>query len=186
MRVLLTLALAGHCAAEGRMAGPAQAVTGIHIETTDAESTGEPDLPRLDLGTPEPWSTGESTGGTSSTGPVDLPTTGATSTGGETTGDPAPGTSTGGESTSTGEGSTGPATTSGGTSTGGDTSTGGESTGEPPPECPCEDGADNVCDLAPGTCPPTMPGGYCDPDGDGAFFDGDWTLGWQEYKAACG
>lgn len=185
MRAILILALAGQCAAEGRRAGPQPAVTGIHVETSDGSSSGDPDQPRLDLGSWEPWTTGESTGGSSggedSTAPADTPTTsGATSTGGE------PGTSTGG-STSTGEdASTGAASTSG-SSTSGDTSTGGDSTtGEPLTDCECTDGADNVCDLAPGTCSATLPGGLCDPDGDGAYFDGDWTLGASEYLAKCG
>ena len=175
MRVLLTLALAGQCSAEGREASPPAAVTSIHIETSEGASTG--DEPRLDLGTWEPWTTGESTGGSSgedSTGPADMPTTsGATSTGED------PGTSTGG-STSTGEdASTGAAST-------GEESTGDSTTGEPLTDCPCEDGADNVCDLAPGTCSATLPGGLCDPDGDSAYFDGDWTLGASEYLAKCG
>ena len=172
-------ALAGRCvAADARDAGPT-AVTGIYIETSDGSSTGDavdPVHPRLDLGGLKLLTTGESTGG--STGEdstsTDLPTTsGATSTGELRT-------STGDWSTSTGEDvSTGVASTSG-TSTGVE-----ESTGEPLTDCPCEDGADNVCDLAPGTCSATLPGGYCDPDGDGAYFDGDFTLGWKEYQAKC-
>lgn len=188
MRAIMILALAGQCAAEGREAGPPPAVTGIHVETSEGTSTGDPDQPRLDLGSWEPWTTGESTGGTS-TGddqPADPPTTsGATSTGGETTG--APGTNTGG-STSTGDDSTstgGEASTSG--TTGADESTGGDSTtGEPLTDCECEDGADNVCDLAPGTCSATLPGGLCDPDGNGDYLDGDWTQGYFVYMAKCG
>ena len=109
-----------------------------------------------------------------------MPTTsGATSMGED------PGTSTGEGSTSTGEdASTGAASTSG-TSTG-EESIGDSTTGEPLTDCPCTDGADNVCDLAPGACSATLPGGLCDPDGDGAYFDGDWTLGASEYLAKCG
>ncbi len=180
MRVLLTLALVGQCGVEGRQAGPPAAITGIHVETSEGASTGDPEV-RLDLGAWEPWTTGESTGGSSggeeSTG-GDFPTTGSSSgaasesTGGESTGD---------DST----GSTGAGSTSSGSSTS-ETSTGGDySTGEPLTDCPCEDGADNVCDLAPGTCSATMPGGYCDPNGDGAYFDGDFNLGWKEYQAKC-
>lgn len=176
MRVLLTLALAGQCAADGRAAGPPAAITGIHVETSEGSSTS--DQPRLDLGSVEPWSTGETTGGSStgSTGEDIEPTTsGGSSTGAGSTGS----SSTGGEE-STGAGSTSGSST-------GDTSTGGDSTtGEPLTDCPCTDGADNVCDLSPGTCSATMPGGLCDPDGDGAYFDGDWTLGAKEYLAKCG
>ena len=81
-------------------------------------------------------------------------------------------------------GGTGAASTSGAST--GEESTGDSTTGEPLTDCPCEDGADNVCDLAPGTCSATLPGGLCDPDGDGAYFDGDWTLGASEYLAKCG
>ena len=157
MRVLLTLALAGHCAADGRAAGPAAAVTGIHVETSEGASTSE-DQPRLDLGAVELWSTGDTTGGSSSTGSTE---------------DIEPTTS--GGSSSTGAGSTGSS------STGGE-----ESTGSPLTDCPCEAGADNVCDLAPGTCSATLPGGLCDPDGDGAYFDGDWNQGYFDYQQKCG
>ena len=182
MRVLLTLALAGQCSAEGREASPPAAVTSIHVETSEGATTG--DEPRLDLGTWEPWTTGESTGGSTggedSTAPADMPTTsGATSMGED------PGTSTGEGSTSTGEdASTGAASTSG-TSTG-EESIGDSTTGEPLTDCPCEDGADNVCDLAPWACSATLPGGLCDPDGDGAYFDGDWNLGYTLYAEKCG
>lgn len=182
MRVLLTLALAGQCAPTGRDAAPPPAVTGVSVDP--GTSTGEPDadLPRLDLGAAEPWTTGGATTGGSTGG----------STGDEpkapTTGEPATSTDA---ATSTGPGSTGPAegSTGGSTSTGEapGTSTGGEeSTGDPLTDCPCEPGADNVCDLAPGTCSATSPGGICDPNGDGAFFDGDWTLGFQLYQEKCG
>ena len=113
---------------------------------------------------------------TASSGEEPAPTTSGTSTG-----EPAP------ESTGTEAGSTSePAGTSSTGSTGAETGTSGTSTGEPLTDCPCQDGADNVCDLAPGTCSATSPGGYCDPDGDGAYFDGDFNLGWTEYQAKCG
>jgi hypothetical protein len=178
MRVLMTLALAGHCAADGRAAGPAAAVTGIHVETSEGASSG-PDQPRLDLGAWETWTTGESTG-EPSTGAPAVPTTSGTSMG--TDESTSGGTSTGEDTgTSTGAASTGGTSGDTSTSTGGDTST-----GEPLTDCPCQDGADNVCDLSPGTCSATQPGGLCDPDGDGAYFDGDWTLGAQEYTQKCG
>ena len=109
-----------------------------------------------------------------------MPTTsGATSMGED------PGTSTGEGSTSTGEdASTGAASTSGAST--GEESIGDSTTGEPLTDCPCEDGADNVCDLAPWACSATLPGGLCDPDGDGAYFDGDWNLGYTLYAEKCG
>lgn len=178
MRVLLTLALAGQCAPTGRDAAPPPAVTGVSVDP--GTSTGEPDvdLPRLDLGAAEPWTTSGATTGGSTGDEPETPTTGE------------PATSTG-AATSTGPGSTGPAeeSTGGSTSTGEapGTSTGGEeSTGSPLTDCPCEAGADNVCDLAPGTCSATLPGGLCDPDGDGAYFDGDWNQGYFDYQQKCG
>jgi hypothetical protein len=32
----------------------------------------------------------------------------------------------------------------------------------------------------------TSPGGYCDPNGDGSFTDGDWVKGWNEHQSECG
>ncbi|MBI2897437.1 MAG: hypothetical protein HYY06_28015 [Deltaproteobacteria bacterium] len=58
-----------------------------------------------------------------------------------------------------------------------------------PDSCPCPagDGADNLCDQPPRTegCPMTSPGGYCDPDGDGSYEDGDWVRGWYDFSAHC-
>ena len=31
----------------------------------------------------------------------------------------------------------------------------------------------------------TMLGGYCDPNGDGSYADGDWSRGWSDYRARC-
>lgn len=73
---------------------------------------------------------------------------------------------------------------------------------EPPPEeppaevpppwsepsgCPCG-GVDNFCAHPPGTdgCEMTWGGGYCDPNGDGSYDDGDWERGWADYHAQCG
>lgn len=53
-------------------------------------------------------------------------------------------------------------------------------------DCPCTPGAINVCNLHVGACSATKPGGLCDPNGDGAFFDGEWTLGQMQYQAKCG
>jgi hypothetical protein len=57
--------------------------------------------------------------------------------------------------------------------------------------CPCKDGDpnfNNVCHWPPNTpnCPPTTPGGYCDPNGDGSYDDGDWQKGFYEYADKCG
>lgn len=72
-------------------------------------------------------------------------------------------------------------------------------TGEPPPPpppppapeespCPCMAGVNNFCcygvDVA--GCPPTQPGGYCDPNGDGSFDDAAWDQGWYDYNNWCG
>jgi hypothetical protein len=66
---------------------------------------------------------------------------------------------------------------------------------EPPPEeppfptCPCINapGVDNFCHYGPSYagCPMTAPGGYCDPNGDGSFVDGDWVQGWYDWHAQC-
>jgi hypothetical protein len=55
----------------------------------------------------------------------------------------------------------------------------------PPAGCPCT--GDNRCANPPGTpgCPMTAPGGYCDPNGDGSFTDGDWVKGWSDHAAQC-
>ena len=178
MRVIMIIALAGRCAATGRAEGLLPTATGIYGTSEDSGETPE-DLPRLDLGAWEPLSTGDETTSSSSSGE------GSTSTPTTSSGETAEaGTSTSAGSTSTGDGST---SAGGSTSTSPDTSTGGESTtGEPLTDCPCEDGADNVCDLPPGTCSATLPGGYCDPNGDGFYGDGDYALGLQEYAAKCG
>ena len=67
LRAIMICALATRCdGADGREPGPPAAGTGIHVETSEA-STGE-DQPRLDLGAMDLWSTGDTTGGSSSTG----------------------------------------------------------------------------------------------------------------------
>lgn len=53
-------------------------------------------------------------------------------------------------------------------------------------DCPCAPGITTFCNLAPGVCSATKPGGYCDPNGDGAYFDGDFTKGNMEHSAKCG
>jgi hypothetical protein len=69
----------------------------------------------------------------------------------------------------------------------------GSSTTPPPddpppttPSCPCT--SDNRCANPPSTpgCPMTSPGGYCDPNGDGSFTDGDWVKGYYDHAAECG
>ena len=54
-------------------------------------------------------------------------------------------------------------------------------------DCPCFGGVDNFCFYPPSTsgCSMTYPGGYCDPDGDGDYSDGDWVRGYFEYQDAC-
>lgn len=56
-------------------------------------------------------------------------------------------------------------------------------------ECPCLVGPDitNICHYGPSYpgCPATFPGGYCDPNGDGSFVDGDWDRGHREYIEIC-
>lgn len=58
--------------------------------------------------------------------------------------------------------------------------------GNPCPSCPCNR-TDNYCQHGPSTfgCPMTSPGGYCDPNGDANFSDGDWNRGWYEYQDYC-
>ena len=58
--------------------------------------------------------------------------------------------------------------------------------GNPYPNCPCNR-TDNYCQHGPNTfgCPMTQPGGYCDPNGDGSYSDGDWNRGWFEYNDYC-
>lgn len=58
----------------------------------------------------------------------------------------------------------------------------------PPPECECLGGVDNFCLYGPSypDCSMTAPGGYCDPNGDGDFTDGDWEQGYFHYLDECG
>jgi len=62
-------------------------------------------------------------------------------------------------------------------------------TGGVPDACACPDAgnAENFCHLAPRTsgCPMTAAGGYCDPDGDGQYDDGDWDRGASDYDSVC-
>lgn len=57
----------------------------------------------------------------------------------------------------------------------------------PPPES-ANGWTDNFCFHPPGTtdCPMTQPRGYCDPNGDGSYEDGDWVRGYYEYRDQCG
>lgn len=57
-----------------------------------------------------------------------------------------------------------------------------------PPGCPCLGTTDNFCLYPRDTpgCPMLLPGGYCDPNGNGDFEDdGDWVRGWTEYHDRC-
>lgn len=61
---------------------------------------------------------------------------------------------------------------------------------EPPfPTCPClsAPGVDNFCHYGPSYpgCPMTAPGGYCDPNGDGSFAEGNWEQGWYDWHDQC-
>ena len=61
---------------------------------------------------------------------------------------------------------------------------------EPPSNpggCPCRSDVDNFC-LYPKSetgCGMLQPGGYCDPNGDGSFDDGDWVRGYNEWHSTC-
>ncbi|NMC71731.1 MAG: hypothetical protein GYA57_16915 [Myxococcales bacterium] len=58
----------------------------------------------------------------------------------------------------------------------------------PPSSCPCLGTTDNFCLYPHDTpgCPMLLPGGYCDPNGNGNFEDdGDWARGWTEYHDLC-
>lgn len=48
-------------------------------------------------------------------------------------------------------------------------------------------GNDNLCFAQPGTsaCPMTAAGGYCDPNGDRSYTDGDWKRGYDEFRTYC-
>lgn len=129
-------------------------------------------------------STSSGSGSTSSTSStVPLPaTSSAETTAAETTGSTSSGADTTGGPTTTGDGTTTGTTT--GDATGPDTTTGDEL------PCPCLPGiqaGQNVCAVEPTPeCPATLPGGLCDPDGDGDFDDADWIGGYKAYLAACG
>lgn len=45
----------------------------------------------------------------------------------------------------------------------------------------------NLCHVLPETagCPMTARGGYCDPNGDRSYTDGDWVRGYDEARANC-
>jgi hypothetical protein len=56
-----------------------------------------------------------------------------------------------------------------------------------PSLCACKTGVDNFCFYAPKTagCDMTFPGGYCDPNGDGDYSDGNWETGWYDFHDKC-
>lgn len=163
------LLLGCDAAEEGR--GPGIHPTGLTTTTTsttgamtgESTSSGAQDSATTD----DTTTTGTSAASTSSTGGTTL----ETSTGGEATTDAATSTtSTTGDATTT----TGDATTT----TGGD------------PPCPCLpeiQAGQNLCNAQPTPeCPATLPGGLCDPNGDGSYADADWIAGYQGYLDACG
>lgn len=154
------------CDAAEEERGPGVYPTGLtttSTTTTDAmtgetTSSGAQDSATTDDST----TTGTSAASTSSTSATTL----ETSTGGEATTD----------ATTT---TTGDATT-----TTGDTTTGGD------PPCPCLpqiQAGQNLCNAQPTPeCPATLPGGLCDPNGDGSYADADWIAGYQGFLDACG
>lgn len=135
-------------------------------------------------------STGEETT-TTTTGAATSSTTSTSTSSSTSTTTLAPTTGPGEESTSTS--TTGDPTTSstGGISTTGDdsTSTGEQTTTGGEVICPCTAevmAGQNVCaQPSTPTCPATLPGGLCDPDGDGSYADGDWNAGYWAYLDAC-
>ena len=206
MRAFVVALVFTACDVAGRPRGE---VAGPGIEIT-SEPAADPDGVRLDLP-----GVGTSTGGDlstgepgTSTGAADLGAVAAdlgdagtdtSSTGGEFTSTGEPG------STSTGEASTGTSSTGeppapdfcgDGACTGAETEPACWGAGFCPgdclkqekclSDCPCAPGITTFCNLAPGVCSATKPGGYCDPNGDGAYFDGDFTKGNMEHSAKCG
>lgn len=178
-RWLFIVALAACDRGEDREASP-PSWPSVHVPEDSTTGSGG-GLARLDLSSwpdlPPETTTGEA-GSTSST-VTSSPTTGD---GTSTTGDTSSSGTTGGSSTS--EASTGSTDSTGSTGTGEASST----TGAPPSPCPCDPdaaAAENFCGLAPGVCEATAPGGYCDPNGDTSYADGDWVLGWQEWAEKC-
>lgn len=193
--IALLCALVGPCAgSSGRAMDPPSG--GVDLPDETGEDTGEP-APRLDLGDwPAPPDLGDvsssgepgSTGSTGSTGDA---STGSTGGPGSTSDGSTGGSSTGGGST--GEA---PAVCGDGACTGPEAAIpcwgpgwcAGDCAAAPAclTDCPCVPGGDNVCDNPPGACSATLPGGYCDPDGDGAYFDADFFRGAVEWAAKCG
>lgn len=206
MRAFVVALLMG-CDMAGRPGGGD--IPGPGIEVT-SEPARDPEGARLDL--PQ---VGTSTGADLSTGAgtsgdeadldlgmaADLGDVSTSSTGdGSSTSTGEPGT------TSTGEGSTGGTSSTGeppvpdfcgdGVCTGAETEPAcwgagfcpGDCLSQPKclSDCPCSPGITTFCNLAPGVCSATKPSGYCDPNGDGAYFDGDWTKGTMEHTAKCG
>jgi hypothetical protein len=68
-----------------------------------------------------------------------------------------------------------------------DACSGGSPPPPPPPACECKSGVNNYClyPVKTAGCDMTMPGGYCDPNGDGSFDDANWDKGFYDYQAAC-
>jgi hypothetical protein len=138
----------------------AGATTGAEETTGDTSSTSDP--------------TTTTTATTTSTSDITSSTSGDTTgeTSGSTADDPTTGDTTGEEATT------------------GDDATGEATTGELPITCPCTPEVkanQNVCAQEPTPdCAATLPGGVCDPNGDGSYQDADWIAGYHAYLAACG
>jgi hypothetical protein len=190
-------------------AGPADGTEGGDTEGTEGGDTEDEPMPVTSVGGTDPSPPGDSSGGDDTDGnPLCCqahPSEGCNSTVTESCvctsepsccqavwtqecvdlaiacGDPYCEDDTGGESTD------------GGSTDGGST---GDPPEEPPPEepplyedCPClmQAGVDNFCHYGPGYpgCPMTVPGGYCDPNGDGSFAEGNWEQGWYDWHEQC-
>jgi hypothetical protein len=175
-------------------------LTGIEVTS---EPASDPETPRLDLAAVDTTTGGEvstSTGASTGGAPLDLGGLVVDLGGGDTSTSDA-GSTTGSESTgSSGSSSTGepePADFCGdGQCTGAETEPScwgpgfcpGDCLKQPKclSDCPCAPGINSFCQLLPQTCSAVDIGGYCDPNGDGQFQDGDWTKGNLEHVAKCG
>lgn len=207
MRAFVVALLMG-CDMAGRPGGGDIAGPGIEVTSEPAMDPegARLDLPQVGTSTGADLSTGAGTSGDVAAldlGMVaaDLGDASTSSTGeGSSTSTGEPGTTSTGEGSTVGTSSTGeppvPDFCGDGVCTGAETEPACWGTGFCPgdclsqpkclSDCPCSPGITTFCNLAPDVCSATKPGGYCDPNGDGAYFDGDWTKGTMEHTAKCG
>ena len=206
MRAFVVALVFTACDAAGRPSGGMVAGPGIEITSEPAADADgvRLDLPGVGTSTGDDLSTGDpgTSGGGADLGAVavDLGGEGSTSTGEGSTSTGEPGSTSTGEASTSGTSSTGeppaPDFCGDGACTGAETEPAcwgagfcpGDCLSQPKclSDCPCAPGTTTFCNLAPGTCSATKPGGYCDPNGDGAYFDGDFTKGNMEHAAKCG